>query len=297
MTAAAMIKIIGAMLLWAACFPLITAGLEFSPHLTFATLRAVLAGAALTIVAILLGRSFPRDRRLWSVITVVGICATGIGYFGMFHASEFVSPGLATVIANTQPILAAVLASLWLSEKLRGIAWVGLAAGFAGIVLIASPQLAGDAGMDYGIGVAYIILAAIGISVSNVAIKSITQEVDALAAMGLQMLVGSVPLAVMAAALENPLAVNWTPTFVGSLLALAFLGSALVYWLWFSALETVALSRANVYSFLVPGFGLAMGAIFYDETYSWPQISGIGLILIGIVIVNLTSDRDRTAGR
>jgi hypothetical protein len=39
-------KIFLAMFLWAACFPLITAGLQYAPHLTFATMRAVLAGAS-----------------------------------------------------------------------------------------------------------------------------------------------------------------------------------------------------------------------------------------------------------
>ena len=53
-------KIVLAMLLWAACFPLITAGLQYSPHLTFATLRAILAAATLVFVAVWLQRPFPR---------------------------------------------------------------------------------------------------------------------------------------------------------------------------------------------------------------------------------------------
>lgn len=53
-------KIGMAMLPWALCFPWITAGLQYSPHLTLATLRAVLAGATLVVVAVLLRRSFLR---------------------------------------------------------------------------------------------------------------------------------------------------------------------------------------------------------------------------------------------
>ena len=34
----------------------------------------------------------------------------------MFHASEFVLPGIAAVIANTQPLMAAVLSALVLKE-------------------------------------------------------------------------------------------------------------------------------------------------------------------------------------
>lgn len=273
------------MLLWAACFPLISAGLKYSPHLTFATLRATLAGLSLVLLAILLRRPFPRGGRVWATLAVVGIGATTLGFLGMFHAAEFVTPGLATVIANTQPLMAALLARLVLKEQLPTIGWIGLGAGLAGILVIALPKFV--VGGDYSIGVAYIILAACGVTLSNVAIKSIAGDVDALFAMGLQLLIGAVPLAIASFVLEHPTAIQWTPTFAASLLSLALFGSALVYWLWFSALETVLLSRANVFSFLVPVFGLTMGILLYDERLTGFQLSGIGLVILGIIMVNL----------
>ena len=123
-------KIVLAMFLWAACFPLITAGLQYAPHLTFATLRAVLAGAALVGLAMILRRPFPRGSRTWLTLGIVGIGATFLGFLGMFHAAEFVSPGLATVIANAQPLLAAILGVSWLGERLPKVGWVGLSIGF-----------------------------------------------------------------------------------------------------------------------------------------------------------------------
>ena len=283
----AITKIVMAMLLWAACFPLITAGLRYAPHLTFATMRGVLAGVALTLLALALRRPFPRGRRTWITLVVVGIGATSLGFLGMFHAAEFVSPGLATVIANTQPLLAAMLGVVWLGERLPGLGWAGLLVGFAGILVIALPQLLGDAGDGTAIGFAYIILAAAGVTVSNVAIKSIAGEVDGIFAMGIQLLIGSIPLSIAAYFMEDQSTVQWTPTFIASLLGLALFGSALVYWLWFSVLETVALNRAIAFSFLVPVFGLAIGAMFFGERLSGIQFSGIALAVLGIAIVNL----------
>ncbi len=136
-------KIVLAMFLWAACFPLITAGLQYSPHLTFATMRAVLAGATLVGLAMILRRPFPRGWRTWLTLGIVGIGATSLGFLGMFHAAEFVSPGLATVIANAQPLLAAILGVVWLGERLPKVGWVGLSIGFVGILVIALPRLLG----------------------------------------------------------------------------------------------------------------------------------------------------------
>jgi len=278
-------QIILVMFLWAVCFPLITLGIEFAPHLTFATLRAVVAGLALIALAISLRRPWPQGRRIWTIISVVGIGATSLGFFGMFHAAEFVSPGIATVIANTQPLMAAVLAGVLLQERLTVQGKVGLFIGFIGILVISSSQLFSGSSENYALGVTYIVLAAIGITVSNVLIKKIAGNIDALMAMGLQMLIGSIPLAVTAWTLEDPTAIRWSFTFIVVLIALSLFGTALVYWLWFSVLTKAPLNRANAYSFLIPIFGLTMGVMFYGETLEWPQLVGIILAIVGVTLV------------
>lgn len=289
-------KVVLVMLLWAVCFPLIAAGFAFAPHLTFATLRAFLAGAALLAVGLALGRPIPKGVRVWAILTIVGLGATSLGFVGMFHAAEFVSPGIATVIANTQPLLAAVLAGMFLGEHLHLRGKFGLILGFAGIALIASPQLLWAPAGGYALGVAYIVLAALGITASNVLIKLIAGDVDAIMAMGLQMLIGGLPLMVGAFALEDPWAVVWSLRFVLILASLSFLGTALVYWLWISILETVPLNRANAFSFLIPIFGLTMGALFFGEALGWPEALGIALTLLGIGLVTRRGARSAGAG-
>ena len=153
MTPVAALKVVLAMVLWVLCFPVIVVGLKYSPHLTFAAMRALLAGGVLTVLALILGRPFPRGHRVWLTLAGAGFGATSLGFLGMFHAAEFASPGFATVIANTQPLLAAVLAAFWLGEKLSLIGSIGLFAGFAGIVLIALPDFLADGNESYVIGV------------------------------------------------------------------------------------------------------------------------------------------------
>ena len=291
MTVVTVAKIILVMLLWAACFPLITAGIEFAPHLTFAALRAVLAGLTLTILALALRKPLPREPRIWAMVTIVGLGATTLGFLGMFHAAEYVSPGIATVIANTQPLLAAVLAGAVLNERLTTHGKAGLILGFLGILVIASPRLFSGGQESYIIGVAYIILAAVGITVSNVLIKRIVGNVDALMAMGLQMLIGSIPLALGAWVMEEPASIQWSFTFVWALLGLSLFGTALVYWLWFSVLEKTPLNRANAFSFLIPVFGLTMGVLFYGESLDWLQLVGIALIILGVGLVTRPGTR------
>lgn len=285
--------IVVVMFLWAVCFPLIVAGSAYAPHLTFAALRAFLAGTALVVVGLLLGRPWPRGTRVWLCLGGIGLGSTSLGFLGMFMASEFVTPGIATVLANAQPLMAAALAAAVLGERVGRRGKAGLALGFAGIILIAAPELRTPTADLFGLGVAYILLAAIGITVSNVLIRALADRVDMFMAMGLQMLIGGLPLILGATLFEDPLSVTVTPRFLLILLALSLLGSSLAYWLWSEILRTTELSRANAFAFLVPGFGLAIGAAYFGETFG--ILAGIGILgtLAGVALTN--SDRPAPA--
>ena len=279
------------MLLWASCYPLITVGLDSAPHLTFAVLRAVLAGTTLLAVGIILRKPFPRDGSIWGWIILAGLGMTGLGYYGMFHAAEFVSPGLATVIANSQPLIAAGLAFLFLRERLSSKGWIGLWLGFAGILIIAGPRIL-QGPLALSTGFAYVLLAAFGVAVGNIAIKKLSGRVDAAIAMGLQLLIGAIPLAFLALLTEDQGQIDWSPVFIASLLGLAIPGTALAFWLWQYTLGKIELSKANVFSFLVPVFGLTIGAAFFGERLTPLIIAGTAIATAGVWLTTVKSSSD-----
>ena len=228
--------------------------------------------------------------RIVLVMFLWAVCfgATSLGYLGMFMASEFILPGIATVLANTQPLLAAVLAGFVLQERLGHIGWTGMGLGFGGIVLIALPQLFTLEAGSFGLGAAYILLAALGITISNVLIRTIAGKTDPVMAMGAQLMIGGLPLLAGAFVFEDPANVRWSLEFV----------MILAYWLWGEILATTELNRANAFSFLVPIFGLAMGVAFFGERLGWIEVAGISLSLAGIALANRrpAADDPMTAG-
>jgi len=278
------------MLLWALCFPLIVIGMPFAPHLSFAALRALIAGATLISIAIILKRPMPRTLADWRGLFIIGAGATTLGFLGMYHAAEFVGPGIATVIASTQPLLAAILAHYILRERIRRAGIASLAIGFGGILVISVPHLANGSADTYAIGTAYLILAALGTATGNVWIKKMSGELDGMVAMGIQLLIGGALLAVLAALTEDPSEIQWTWQFLISLFGLALFGTALVYWMWYNILSEVPLTRANIFKFLVPVFGLAIGAMFYGEVLTWWTAIGTSLTILAICFFQRSSD-------
>lgn len=294
MTIGTALRLLAVMVLWASCFPLITIGLDLAPHMSLAALRAALAGLCLIALGALCGRPVPVSGRSWILIVLVGLGSTSLGFLGMFHAAEFVSPGLATVIANVQPIIAAVLANVFLGERLKAIGKIGLAVGLAGIAVVAGPGLAADHVQGYSLGIVYVVLAATGVSVGNIAIKRLAGQVDPIMAMGFQLLVGAAPLALLSMLTEDNSLLVWSTEFVLVLVTLSVVGSSLPFWLWFKALERVSLNRANAFTFLVPIFGLMIGAAVFGERLEAVQFVGVVLVITGIILVQRSA---RTAAR
>src|SRR5919106_1192513 len=238
MTVGVALRLLAVMVLWASCFPLITVGLDLAPHLAFAAMRAALAGLCLIALGASFRRPVPQGVRSWALVALVGFGATSLGFLGMFHAAEIVSPGPA-------------------SGDIRG----------------------------YTLGIAYVVLAAAGVSIGNIGIKSLTGQVDAMMAMGFQLLIGTAPLALLSMLTEDISSLAWSAGFVLVLMVLSVFGTSLAFWLWFAALEEVELTRANAFTFLVPIFGLGIGAALFEERLGWIQAAGVMLVLTCIVLV------------
>lgn len=268
--------------LWALCFPLIALAGPSVPPLHLATLRAAIAGGSLIAYAAIMGKLSMRGLHVWRLLLGIGFLATSFGFLGMFRAGEFVSPGIATVINDSQPLIASIMAWRLLSERLTVMGWLGLFLGLAGIVTIASPQLAGAEARFVAAGYAYVVLGATGVAGGNVLMKRLPPTLDPSAAMGWQLLLGSLPLAVVAVLFEARPSITTIVDHSMPLFVLAIFGTALPFAIWFSVLRTQPIGKASAYTFLTSVFGLLIGATFFGERLGWVQIVGVVLTVLGV---------------
>ncbi|MBX3063309.1 MAG: DMT family transporter [Anaerolineae bacterium] len=270
------------MFLWSLCFPLIATSLAMTSPLYFAALRSLVAGASLLLPAIALGRPLPRQPRVWLGILGIGLSFTSAGFAGMFLAGSVVTPGIASVLANTQPLIAAALAFFLLGERLRDNARLGMLLGFFGVVFTALPGVGSQgSGVNFS-GIGFVMLGALGVAVGNILLKGLSGKADALMITGWQFTLGALPLLVLAQWLEAPLTISWNWSFVWTLLALGTAVTALPFLLWSWLLRRVELTRLNTFSFLTPIFALLISAIFLGERLQAIQIGGVALSFYGV---------------
>ena len=273
------------MVLWAICFPLISLSLPYAPIMLTAFLRAAIAGFFLIVIAWMLGRPFPKSTKVCLYILGIGLTATSIGFWGMFYAGSLITPGLATVLTNTQPLIAGLLGWHILNERIGKRALLGTLLGFSGIVVISAESLFATDVQSLS-GIAYVVIAAAGLAISNILLKKSANRLDVLYAMGFQLLLGAIPLSLLAFFNTSLPPLSWNWDYVWILLALALPGTALPFILWFWLMDTAPLYKINVYSFLTPVFGLYLGYTYFAESLSSIQWLGIFLVIAAIPLVN-----------
>ncbi|WP_449287336.1 DMT family transporter [Marinobacter sp. PE14] len=276
-------------ILWAICFPFISVGLPNAPPLLFASLRAFFAGACLIGIGLKMGHSFHCSFRRLAMLALIGFSYTALGLGGMFLGAGNVGPGVATVLANAQPLFAAILSIFVLREAITVRLFLGLFIGFVGVAVLASPGF--DFGTDRFIGAVYVLVGAVGTAIGNVLLKLQAGEGEVYWPMGIQLVLGAAFLFVASMLVGEGFEVDWTWSFSGAVFVLAVPATALMVVLWYELLARAPLNKLNPFTFLTPAFGLMIGALFFGETFSAVEITGVVITVVGLMVIILVPIR------
>jgi drug/metabolite transporter (DMT)-like permease len=279
--------VVGLTLIYAVCYVTIKAGLAFAPPLRFAGLRALLGGIALLSLAwATRGRLLP-DRRHWPWILALGLLATTVSFAGMFLSPGRTTTGVASVLGNTQPLMLVILAALFLGEAFTARKLLALGLGLAGVAALSYPAWGGPQASGLP-GPLLALAASGGAAAGSVIVKRMAPERDLLAVSAWQLILGSLPLFLGSVAVEPRAAVVWSSEFIVLLLFLALFGTSLATAAWYWLIQHEDVSRLSLFLFLVPLFGLAIGALFLHEQVTALGVLGALLAVSGTVIAMKT---------
>jgi drug/metabolite transporter (DMT)-like permease len=269
--------------IWGASYLLIKIALDGLEPSMIVFARVTLA--ALLLYAVIVLRGGP-DRVALSYLrahpgrTVVqGALSVAIPFMLISFGETEISSGLTGVLISPGPLFVAMLAPfIDRSERVGRRAGLGVAIGFAGVVLLVGLDTVSSPGELVG------ALAVLGAAASY-----------ALGAMYAKLRFGGVPpLVVSLAACTTASLLTIAPAFAtlpgsspdaGELAAVAFLGvfgTAIAFVLYYSLIAEVGAGRASLCAYLIPPLALAYGAVLLDEPVTAAALGGLAMILAGV---------------
>lgn len=267
--------------IWGASFIFMRVAAPVLGPVVTADARVLIAGIALALWFHATGFD-PQWRRHWKGYAVIGMVNSGIPFLCYSFAALHIPASLSAILNSSAPMFGAVAGALWLGERITARKALGLAAGVGGVALIAQPGQF-DAAGAFGWAVAACLLACLCYGLAGVLIKRFLKDAQPRGiAVGSQLAAGL--LLLPALPLWPPVAAP-TALVLANVLALALLGSAVAYVLYFRLIADVGATRALTVTYLIPLFGLLWGALFLGESLPGSALAGGVLILAGTFLV------------
>lgn len=275
-------------LLWGSSFFFIRVSVLELPPLVVVLLRVGLAALVLNLLLALRGKTLPRSATLWRAFLVMGLINNALPFTLIVWGEAHIGSGLAAILNATTPMFTAAVAHAFTrDEKLTHGRVTGILIGLAGVAVMIGPSAFAP-----GHGVLLAQLAILGAATSY-AFGTVfgrrfrTLGLSPLVAAAGQVTASSLILLPLTFAIDHPLALpmpSWPA--IGAVFGLGVLSTALAFILYFRILATAGATNVSLVTLLVPVTAILLGTSLLGEHLGRVQILGMGLILLGLVVID-----------
>ncbi|MEO7621942.1 MAG: EamA family transporter [Gallionella sp.] len=267
---------------WGYTWVIAKQALDYAPPFAFAAERSIGGALALFVVLKFLGKPL----KLIAPSTTLAIGLAQITGFMALSTWALVEggPGKTAVLIFTMPIWVLLLAWPILGERIRGPQWLAAISTLAGLLLIIEPWNMHTSLFSKFLGVTAALCWAIG----TVLIKRLRarQPVDLLSLTAWQMLLGAVPLILLAFIIpEHP--TTWSAAYIGILVFMSLISTAMCWWLWITLLDRVPAWEASLSVLGTPVVAIVSARLTLGEDFTFGEAMGILLIGAGLALLSL----------
>jgi drug/metabolite transporter (DMT)-like permease len=266
---------------------------------TLVALRLFVGFVLLAVVVGAAREPLPRDGRTYGHLIVLGFFSVALPFSLITWAEVHVDSALAATLTAPVPLFVIPIAALMLRDERITLAKVaGVTIGLVGVAVLVgfdvttigrtdlTPQLALiGAAMSYALGGVY----------ARRFVHGLRPMIPAL----FQVLFAMLMAAAAALVVERPSALLELLSFhaVFAVVWLGLFGSGMAYLLFYRLLGAWGPTRVSLVAYLLPVWGIALGALVLSEVIHEGLLIGTALVIGGIALVNLQSLRALVTSR
>ena len=263
--------------------------LDHADPILVAGMRTVIGGTFLIVFAMARGERFPTDRVVLARIFVVSFSITTVSSALLVFGVSRVPAGFASLMSSTMPLFTAILSLILLGTRIRPLGAAGLAVGFAGTAVLASPALDGDAQL---LGAVSLLLSALAWAFGTVFMKwRDLSSVSPVMLVGVQLYMSAVVLLPVAALVEDVGATDWSIGLFLPLLYAAIPANAVTFSLMATVVRRATPTQAAASAYMIPLFGVSFGWLIRGERLGLTEAVGGVLVVIGVAVVVTVAGR------
>ena len=280
-------------IVWAFAFPFIKIGLDDLSFVNLTIMRFFVVCMILIAILLLQPKRFSKLHKKDIIpIFMLGFFGVMVYHLGLNYGEQYISPGAASLIIATIPVLVVVLAFIFLNEKMNSKKLLGVIIALCGVVIISilgTPNASIE--IKYMYGALAVSIAAIMGAFYTIAGKKLLERYSALSLTVYAILLGSIaliPLLFFNISIIGQVAAMSARSWF----AIIFLGvfsTVIGYILWYVGLETKSASEVSVYLYAIPVLSTIISYFLLNDKITLFFVLGGVLVIIGLVLVNINN--------
>ena len=273
--------------MWGSSYVFIKIGVDDGlPPLTLVAMRLFFGFLVLVTVVRLAREPLPRSPRQYGHLLVMSVVNIVVPFFLITWGEQSIDSALAAILNATVPLMVIVLAPLFLpDEHVTVNRLIGLAIGFVGVLVLFVPDL-GVLDGNQLLGWVALIGSAVSYAIGAVYTKRNVTGLRPMIPALFQVTFALVISGILALIIDRPIGrVPITPESLFAIVWLGILGSGFAYLAYFRLLRDWGATRVSLVAYLLPVFGIALGAMA-GEPVTLNRLAGTALIIGGVALVN-----------
>jgi drug/metabolite transporter (DMT)-like permease len=285
------LMMITCVVVWAFAFPFIKVGLSNLSFTNLTIMRFFVVCIVFIAILLLQPKRFSKlHKKDILPIFMLGLLGLTIYHLGLNYGEQYISPGAASLIIATIPVIVVISAFIFLKEKITSKKIFGVILALFGVVIISvwgTPESTIEINLIHG-AIAVVIAAIVG-AFYTIAGKKLLERYNALSLTVYAMLLSSLAL-IPFLFLKPSIIDQVTAMSAYSWFAVIFLGvfsTVIGYTLWYVGLETRSTSDVSVYLYAIPVLSTMISYFLLDEKITMFFVLGGIFVIVGLWLVNI----------
>lgn len=281
------------MSLWASNFIIGAVLVNYWPALHVAIYRLICISLFLCVMGFPVIRRATIRRGQWLLLSVAAILGVSINHVSFFKSLETTSPITAAYILALTPIMTGMINRVVRGERKSWLFWLGSIISFVGVGFIISAK--GGSGPQFGIGEVFSFCTMTSFAIFLVLLDVLRKELDSYTITFFTSLIGCIALVPFALFTTVPIKQAASMPMIALLIISAIFVHGVSNLLWNAKQHEVGSTNAAILLNLEPILTMVLSALFLHAIIQSSQIVGGILVLSGIAISVILSDKKQTA--